>query len=91
MPAAVRAGPARVLILRQVTPPTDAFEQAIGQLMAREFDESPRMASVLGRDGFDLRLDDLSATGFERRAADDATWADRFRTFYRPLSRPVFG
>ncbi len=64
-----------------MTAPTDTFEQAIGQLMAREFDESPRMASVVGRDGFDERLDDLSAAGFERRAADDIVWVRRFREF----------
>jgi uncharacterized protein (DUF885 family) len=64
-----------------MTAPTDAFEQAIGQLMAREFEESPRMASVVGRDGFDDRLDDLSAAGFERRAADDDAWVRRFRDF----------
>jgi uncharacterized protein (DUF885 family) len=64
-----------------VTPSTDVFELAIDELMAREFNESPRMASARGRDGFDHRLDDLSASAFERRLADDSTWLQRFRGF----------
>jgi len=64
-----------------MTPPADTFEQAVGQLMVREFDESPRMASIVGRDGFDSRLDDLSASGFERRAEGDAAWLRRFQEF----------
>jgi uncharacterized protein (DUF885 family) len=51
---------------------------AIEALMAREFEESPMMAAALGRDGFDDRLDDLSAEGFERRASEDHTWLQRF-------------
>jgi uncharacterized protein (DUF885 family) len=64
-----------------VTPPADPFDQAVDALMAREFEESPRMAAALGRDGFDHRLDDLSASGFERRADEDRTWLARFRAF----------
>ena len=37
------------------------------------------MAAALGRDGFDHRLDDLSAEGFERRSGDDREWLRRFR------------
>lgn len=59
----------------------DPFEQAVEELMAREFDESPRAASALGRDGFDHLLDDLSAAGFERRLNGDRAWLDRFRSF----------
>jgi len=47
--------------------------------MAREFEESPRLASVLGRPGFDHRLDDLTQAGFARRERDDAVWLERFR------------
>jgi uncharacterized protein (DUF885 family) len=61
-----------------VAQPSDLFEQAIEALMAREFQESPMMAAALGRDGFDHRLDDLSAAGFERRASDDRIWLRRF-------------
>jgi uncharacterized protein (DUF885 family) len=60
---------------------TDAFDQAIDELMAREFDESPRLASVVGRDGFDDRLDDLSASGYERRLAEEGGWLQRFDRF----------
>jgi uncharacterized protein (DUF885 family) len=59
----------------------DPFEEAIDQLMAREFEESPRMAASVGRDGFDDRLDDLSAAGFERRAAAEGQWIERFEAF----------
>ncbi len=62
-------------------PSTDTFEQAVDQLMVREFDESPRMASMVGRDGFDDRLDDLSASGFQRRDDGDARWLRRFQEF----------
>jgi uncharacterized protein (DUF885 family) len=59
----------------------DPFEEAIDHLMAREFEESPRMAAAVGRDGFDDRLDDLSAAGFERRDADEEQWIGRFEAF----------
>ncbi len=49
--------------------------------MAREFEESPVMAAALGRDGFDHRLDDCSAAGFERRTAGDRDWLRRFTDF----------
>jgi uncharacterized protein (DUF885 family) len=62
------------------TAPVDDFERAIGDLMAREFEESPVWASLLGRDGYDHRLDDCSETGFERRAAEDLLWLQRFAT-----------
>lgn len=46
--------------------------------MAREFEESPVWASLLGQDGFDHRLDDCSAAAFERREREDRQWSDRF-------------
>ncbi len=58
--------------------PADDFEQAIGRLMDREFDESPVWASLLGVDGYDGRLDDCSAAGFERRSSEDEAWLQRF-------------
>lgn len=78
---------ASVRILRQVpASPTEAaaqveldrFERAVDGLMAREFEESPVWASLLGKDGFDHRLDDCSAAAFERRAGEDRHWLDRF-------------
>ncbi|MGH9208876.1 MAG: DUF885 domain-containing protein, partial [Acidimicrobiales bacterium] len=60
---------------------SDPFESAIEALMDREFEESPLMASALGRDGFDHRLDDCSADGFERRAAGDRDWLRRLTDF----------
>jgi uncharacterized protein (DUF885 family) len=59
----------------------DDFDQAIDELMAREFAESPRLAAAVGRDGFDDRLDDLSASGHERREREDGAWWQRFDRF----------
>jgi uncharacterized protein (DUF885 family) len=60
---------------------TDHFDQAIDELMAREFAESPRLAAGVGRDGFDDRLDDLSASAHERREHEDGIWLQRFDRF----------
>jgi uncharacterized protein (DUF885 family) len=57
------------------------FDHAVEELIDRELEESPRWASLLGRDGFDHRLDDLSAAAFERRNAGDRAWLDRFGGF----------
>ncbi len=57
------------------------FDFAVEELIDRELEESPRWASLLGRDGFDHRLDDLSAAAFERRADADREWLDRFVGF----------
>ncbi len=57
------------------------FERAVEELIDRELEESPRWASLLGRDGFDHRLDDLSAAAYERRATADLEWLERFGSF----------
>ena len=54
------------------------IEDLLRSFLDRELDESPVTGSALGLDGYDDRLGDLSATGFERRAADDRRWHDRF-------------
>lgn len=54
------------------------FGLAVEELIDRELEESPRWASLLGRDGFDHRLDDLSAGAFERRGDGDREWLERF-------------
>jgi uncharacterized protein (DUF885 family) len=64
-----------------VPPESSPFDLAVEELIDRELEESPRWASLLGRDGFDHQLDDLSAAAFDRRAADDHEWLDRFRAF----------
>jgi len=61
-----------------VAPSSETFDALIDELLDREFEESPRMASALGRRGFDHRLDDRSAAGFERRRSDDRAWLERF-------------
>jgi uncharacterized protein (DUF885 family) len=77
----MRTGLPSVPILRAVQPAPETFGHAVGELIARELEESPRMASVLGCDEFDHRLDDLSAAGFERRRSGDRRWLDRFEGF----------
>jgi hypothetical protein len=42
------------------------------------FQDSPVLASQLGVDGFDTRLDDLSESAIEDRRRRSATWLDRF-------------
>ncbi len=59
----------------------DDFDRAIDELVAREFAESPRLAAAVGGDGFDDRLDDLSASGHERRERQDGLWRQRFERF----------
>ncbi len=43
------------------------------------WETNPVLASGLGVDGHDDRLPDLSAAAFERRAAEEDAWLDRFR------------
>jgi len=42
------------------------------------FHDSPVLASQLGVDGYDDRLDDLSETAFNERSRRSAAWLDRF-------------
>src|SRR6187549_3986719 len=42
------------------------------------FEESPVMATHLGVDGFDDRLDDLSESAIEQRARRSDEWLERF-------------
>ncbi|HEX5465246.1 MAG TPA: DUF885 domain-containing protein [Candidatus Limnocylindrales bacterium] len=51
----------------------------IDTFLAQEYDERPVRASGLGLTRFDDRLDDLSASGFERRDAQAAEWLTRFQ------------
>src|ERR1700731_456615 len=45
---------------------------------AETLEDSPVMASQLGVDGFDDRLDDLSEAAFEDRRRRSAAWLTRF-------------
>lgn len=51
---------------------TERFTDLADELLSREFDRSPVLASRLGLTDHDERLDDLSAEAFERRDAEDA-------------------
>ncbi len=64
-----------------VPPLSGSFERAVDELIDRELEESPRIASLLGKDGFDHRLDDLSADAFDRRREADRSWLARFEDF----------
>lgn len=51
----------------------------LGQAFLDEtFQDSPVLASQLGVDGFDDRLDDLSEAAFEDRRRRSADWLRRF-------------
>ncbi|MDP8905046.1 MAG: DUF885 domain-containing protein [Chloroflexota bacterium] len=54
------------------------ISRLIDDFLADEFETSPTLASSLGLTAYDSRLDDLSASAFERRDAAAATWLDRF-------------
>jgi uncharacterized protein (DUF885 family) len=54
------------------------FDLLVDQFLANEFETSPVLASSLGVTDYDERIDDLSATAFEKRNADAAEWLSRF-------------
>ena len=53
------------------------MDGVIEQWIDEEMAESPERATMLGIDGYDDRLADYSAAGFERRARRDDAWLDR--------------
>ena len=53
-------------------------DELLQRFMDEELEEHPVLATVLGVDGHDDRLGDLSAGGFERRATADRRWLDAF-------------
>jgi hypothetical protein len=50
------------------------------------FQDSPVLASQLGVDGFDDRLDDLSEAAFDARRRRSADWLQRFELLPTPLA-----
>jgi uncharacterized protein (DUF885 family) len=56
-----------------------AIDDLIEEFLSEEMAESPTAATRLGIDGHDDRLGDFTADGFERRAANDDRWLERFR------------
>ena len=54
------------------------FAQLAGAFLDETFEDSPVLASGLGVEGFDDRLDDLSETAFEERRRRAAAWLERF-------------
>ncbi len=56
-----------------------SFSDLAAEFLAEYHAEHPVQASALGLAAYDDRLDDLSATAFERRRASDDAWLTRFR------------
>ena len=56
---------------------TDA---ALRDFLDRELDESPVSATMLGAEGYDDRLDDVTAEGFARRRTGDREWLTTFES-----------
>ena len=54
------------------------IDRLLDEFVDEQLDDSPTFASTLGAEGFDDRLDDLSAGAFEARAARDELWIQRF-------------
>ena len=55
------------------------FAELRDAFLKEEYEDSPVSASSLGLTEYDERLDDLSATAFERRRTSDVEWLRRFR------------
>jgi uncharacterized protein (DUF885 family) len=55
------------------------LDALVGQYMDWLWENYPVLASGLGVEGHDDRLPDLSAEAYERRAADEDAWLERFR------------
>ena len=54
------------------------IEQLVDEFLSDEFREQPTLATQLGVEGHDDELPDLSAEGYERRAAAEDEWLRRF-------------
>jgi uncharacterized protein (DUF885 family) len=54
------------------------IDDLLAAFFDRELEDSPVAASALGIDGYDDRLGEYDAAAFERRAAADRQWRDRF-------------
>ncbi|MEO6349380.1 MAG: DUF885 domain-containing protein [Candidatus Limnocylindrales bacterium] len=54
------------------------FTKLVDEFLDNEFETSPVFATTLGLTDYDERLDDLSATAFQRRDADAQEWLGRF-------------
>ena len=55
-----------------------AFGELAAAFLDETFDDSPVLASQLGLDGYDDRLDDLSEGAFDDRRRRSAAWLERF-------------
>ncbi len=54
------------------------FAEHARAFLDETFQDSPVLASQLGLDGYDDRLDDLSEAAFDNRSKRSAAWLDRF-------------
>jgi uncharacterized protein (DUF885 family) len=56
-----------------------AFGSLVDSFLEEEYEDSPTLASSLGLTEYDERLDDTSATAYERRRVSDLAWLGKFR------------
>ena len=56
-----------------------AFGSLVDSFLKEEYEDSPTLASSLGLTEYDERLDDTSATAYERRRVSDLAWLGKFR------------
>jgi len=56
------------------------FAALAQEFLAEQYADHPVRSSGLGLTEFDDQLDDMSAAGFDRRAASTRAWLDRFRS-----------
>ena len=56
-----------------------AFGSLVDSFLKEEYEDSPTLASSLGLTEYDERLDDTSATAYERRRLSDLSWLGKFR------------
>src|SRR2546423_10205530 len=56
------------------------FAELARAFLDETFQDSPVLASQLGVDGFDDRLDDLSEAAFEDRRRRSASWLEQFES-----------
>lgn len=55
------------------------MDRLVGEYLTWLWETNPVLATALGIDGYDERLPDLSASGYDRKAREEDAWLERFR------------